>query len=226
MKRVKSKILKRYSITQIFPVDISAEKYLMFRKLWNPNGRYNGSENLIALCIDCSAAYLAETELSEFSKLLKIKKELLQHFALQQAMERIDLETELSEIVNGLAKMDSDQSINELSMEAVRVREKIGNAKILLDSVSDDVLHYYSYIQDLFSQVDSNESGKFDLIANEVHQAFLRIEESGMSKEETVSFLTEWIIRQLKMTDDMRIAANIIISFFIQNCEVFHASAK
>lgn len=221
-KSKKSKGMVDSVVTQVFPENLDAEKYVKFGKHFKVGSDYNSYENLIALCAECSSDYLSAPTEEEFLNLLKIKKDLQQKQKLQQDMYNMDLETDIEEVVNGLADIRDTGKIVELRMEALKVEKKIEKRNVvLLDIVTHNAVRYYHYIEDLFATVDEKKSGTFSLIASEVRTAYLKFSSNGGDQEEIFHLIEEWMMKYLNLTDTFRIAVGIVVSFFVQNCEVF-----
>lgn len=218
----KGKSVKRYKITQIFPDNISRNLYLAFGRHLQIHGNYNHPDNLIAVCTECSTDYLSEPTEEEFLHLLEIKKSLLQRNKLLQGLDDVGLESEISEAINGMINIDKAGELAELRMDALKVRQKIEPTnKLLIDSVTDDVTHYYSYIEGLFADIDGKQSGTFDRIASEVRLAYQKIKNEGLSQEAVFEYMADWLKKKLSVGRRNDMAINAVISFFVQNCEVF-----
>ena len=218
----KGKNVKRYKITQILPDNVSRDLYLAFSKHSRVHGKYNHPDNLIAMCTECSTDYLSEPTEEEFLHLLEIKKALQQRNKLRLGMDNVGLESEISEVVNGMVNIDKAGELAELRMDALKVRQKIEPTnKLLIDSITDDITHYYNYIEGLFSVFVGRESGTFDRIASEVRLAYQKIKNEGLSQEAVVEYMTNWLKEKLPVGQRNQMAISAVISFFVQNCEVF-----
>ena len=218
----KGKNVKRYKITQIFPNDVSRDLYLDFSKHSQTHGNYDHPDNLIALCSECSTDYLSVPTKEEFIHLQKIKKTLQQRNKLRQGMDDVAIESEISEVVNGMINIDKAGELTELRMDALKVRQKIAPTnKLLIDSVTDDITHYYSFIEGLFTDIDGKESGTFDRIASEVRLAYQKIKSEGLSQDAVFEYMTDWLKENLPIEHRNDMAISAVISFFVQNCEVF-----
>ena len=137
-------------------------------------------------------------------------------------MDDVGLESEISEVVNGMKNIDRAGELVELRMDALKVRQKIEPTnKLLIDSVTDDVTHYYCYIESLFADIDGKESGTFDRIASEVRLAYQKIKNEGLSQEAVFKYMADWLKEKMPIGQRNDMAINAVISFFIQNCEVF-----
>lgn len=86
------------------------------------------------------------------------------------------------------------------------------------------VSYYYNYIKNLFGEAEKENKLDFDTVAREVKLCSDRLIKSGLSQERVFSNLVDWI--KGKTTVINIAACEIIISFFIQNCEVFNAITK
>lgn len=62
----------------------------------------------------------------------------------------------------------------------------------------------------------------FDDIAGEVKLSSQKLEKAGLSQEDVIYNLTEWIHNKAFAVDTKgKMACRIVVCFFIQNCEVF-----
>ena len=222
LRNAKGKNVKRYKITQVFPNNVSRDLYLAFSKHSRVLGNYDHPDNLIALCTECSTDYLSEPTEEEFLHLQETKKALQQRNRLRQGMDDVGIESEISDVVNGMINIDKVGELAELRMDALKVRQKIEPTnKLLIDSVTDDVTHYYSYIEGLFADIDGKESGTFDRIASEIRLAYQKIKTEGLSQNAVFEYMTDWLKDKLSVGQRNDRAISAVISFFVQNCEVF-----
>ena len=218
----KRKDVKRYKITQIFPDNVSMDLYLAFSKYLKMSIDYSHPDNLIALCSECSTDYLSDPTIEEFLRLKKIKTKLQQRRKIQMSMENIDIEAEICDVVNGLSNIDDSRELAELRMDALKVQEKIEPVnRLLIDAITDDATHYYNYIEELFAEADEKESGTFDRVASEVNLAYKKIKDNDLTQNEIFSYMSHWLKEKLPIEHRNDMAISAVISFFVQNCEVF-----
>ncbi len=218
----KGKNVKRYKITQIFPDNVSRDLYLAFSKHLQSYCDYNHPDNLIALCAECSVDYLSVPTEKEFLHLQTIKKALQQRSKLQQSMDGVELEEEISNVVYGMMNIDKAGALAELRMDALKVSQKIEPTnRMLIDSITDDVTRYYRYIEELFTDIDGKASGTFDRIASQVRLVYQKIKSERMPQETVFEYMADWLKEKLPVGQRNNMAINAVISFFVQNCEVF-----
>ncbi|MCL1990919.1 MAG: hypothetical protein FWG67_08535 [Defluviitaleaceae bacterium] len=219
VKKVKEKTIEKYKIVHIFPLDLTPEKTHAFQEVKQPIEDLTASENKIALCIDCAESYQIDTTLEEYASLLKIKDTYTKSYRLQQTLNGMALEDEIKEVIHALAKITYVNQLPPfLSLEALEIKKKIHPKHVMLiDDLTGDVLKYYRFIEHTFSQI-----GNFNLIASEIQATFYQIEKDFSDQIEIKNHLTEWMLTKTKMPHQNRRACEIIVAFFVQNCEVFY----
>lgn len=227
MRRKGDNVICKYKVVQIFPENIPQKMFDAFDRICPTNGKYDSDENHMALCTLCALDYEADPTLEVFEQLEKIKRTLVQQNVLHQSLENIDLEEEISHIIIGLIDMTVEAGLVPLNMSALRVEQKIHKEnRLLINSISDDVVRYYKFIEEQFRDADSRVSNTFERVASEVKLAYEKLEGTDLAQEQVYEELIAWTMRKLQYSERHRLAARIVISFFVQNCEVFHEVSK
>ncbi len=218
IETVKSIPKKKYSITQIFPEGLSVQMAEEFNGIYERPADLDAPENLIALSIDESENYLIKPTVEEYKILYEIKQITHKRYKAINAINRIELEEEIRIVLDALMNLKPSEELPKLEYEALRIDEKIDDF-ILKNEVQNHVLSYYRYIESIFS--DSTDS--FDDIAAEIKLTSQKLEKTGFSQEEVISNLEEWIRNKtFAASNKGKLACRIVVSFFIQNCEVFY----
>lgn len=217
IETVKGEPVKRYIITQIFPENLSEEKKEEFSKIYNPPMNLNSMENLIALNEQCSDDYLLKPTADEYKKLYELKRGFSLRYQAKVAIDNATLEEDIRTVISFLMNVDAATELVPLEYDALRIDEKIDDY-ILKTETQFRVVQYYRYVESLFSQSESD----FDLIASEIKIASRKLESKGLSQPDVVRSLSEWIRNKAHMGEDGSLACDIVVAFFVQNCEVFH----
>ena len=227
LRSKKNKVVKRYKVVKIFPDNLTREEFLEFNKVFSVKGQYDSAENLITLCTDCALDYESDVSLEDFEKMIKIKKTLLQQSELRQSLESVDIEEKISDVIGSLVGTVREDKFVELSLQALRVEQKIdGKYGLLINAIRNDAVRYYKYIEEQFGIADSYQTNAFEQIAGEVRLAFEKLEGNSLNQDQIFNELVDWMMRKLKFEDRHRHAVSIVISFFVQNCEVFREISK
>lgn len=218
VKEVKGIPKKKYEITQIFPDDLPSELAATFNAVYPRPKNLDAPENLIALSQEASENYLMSPMVDEYKKLYEIKQVTSKQYKAINAINRIELEAEIRAAIEGLISINPSDMLPQLEYAALRIDQKISDA-LLMNDVRNHVLQYYRYIENIFSEM----TDVFDDIAGEVKLSSQKLEKAGLSQEEVIYNLTEWIHNKAFAGDTKgKMACRIVVCFFIQNCEVFY----
>ena len=218
VEEVKGIPKKKYEITQIFPDDLPSELAATFNTVYPRPKNLDAPENLIALSREASENYLMSPMVDEYKKLYEIKQVTSKQYKAINAINRIELEAEIRAAIEGLISINPSDVLPQLEYAALRIDQKISDA-LLMNDVRNHVLQYYRYIETIFSEM----TDVFDDIAGEVKLSSQNLEKAGLSQEDVIYNLTEWIHNKAFAGDTKgKMACRIVVCFFIQNCEVFY----
>lgn len=183
------------------------------------------SKNKIALCIPCNNAYTANTTKDECLNLLNTKERLSRNSNALEVLDKMYLEEQIEAVIRQIANASPEQLSDELTYNAVRINEKIKKSNIpLLVKVRGFVVPYYNFIKTVFSQLEREGKLIFDDVANDVLRSYRKLQASNLSQDEIYNQLVDWFNK--KTNAQSVVACEIIVAFFVQNCEVFHALAQ
>lgn len=131
----------------------------------------------------------------------------------------VKIEDDLKIVVEGLSKINSSQ-VSHLRLSALELPNKIkGEYGLLLSKVSWQVNLFYYQVVELFECIGSLQGKPFKLIATEISLHYQKLSVECINQEEIFNRLIDWL--QQCVPNASRISYEIIISFFVQNCEVF-----
>jgi cytochrome c553 len=214
--------IRLYERAHIYPHRPTDEQLIALKNV--PKAENSESfENLIALCEDCHDKQDFHTSAEDYMRLYNIKQQLMrQTKALDDAV-TIQIEDEIEGVLKKLKDIETEKLI-PLSYDAISVDKKIAQEnRILLNDIRDKVARYFPFVQETFKNIDKAGLRKFDMIAGEIRLCFLKVNANGLSQEEVFSELVTWL--NSKTQYQSKKACEVIISFFVQNCEVFDAFA-
>lgn len=217
--------VKRYDVVKIFPEDTTpfASEFALIPR---PK-KIDAPTNKLALCRDHAEEYVLEPTADEYAKLREIKDRLAATYSLRVDINDAALEDEIQSVLYGLAGITDDTKLEELPMDALRLDEKIlAENHLLKNDEMTRVLKYYNFIDDLFSAMDRDGTGDFELIASEVEVAYKKLDNGQLTQDEIVNQLAEWIKNKSGVGSKNMRACHIVVAYFIQNCEVFREISK
>lgn len=221
IENIKGVSMRRYTITEIFPRTLSEEDKRSFESVKRCPDSYDDPSNLIALSERASENYLINPTLDEYRELCEIKNILSRRYDAKRTINRLQLEDDIRDVISSLINLPKT-GIVQLEYEALRIEDKIKNNPLLKNEIQRQVVEYYRFIENVFKDLDCD----FDLIASEIKVSSLKLEKAGIPEEEIISSLASWIHSKSNLGSKGITACNIIVSFFIQNCEVFSDEAS
>ena len=108
-----------------------------------------------------------------------------------------------------------------LNYEPVRLTKKFSAAELLLKNrVGMYVTNYYPYIRDCFKELEGINGFRLDALSLQIKSCFLKMEGLSDSKSDIFDQLVNWVMAKTRAAS--REACEAVVSFFVQNCEVFH----
>lgn len=215
-----NQISKGYQIAHIYPHRPTQEQLSVLKNVPRPQD-IESVDNLIPLCLKCHKMQDDHTTVEDYMSLYNLKKQYQGLYKARLIASESCLEPEVKKVLESLNMVDSSDLV-ELTYIPVKIAEKVEN-KILQKKIQSNVVQYFNFVKDQLQALDHIKCGKFELIATQVHQVFLRISQTDLFQEYVFDQIVEWL--QNKVNSD-RSASEIVVSFFVQNCEVFNALTK
>ena len=107
-----------------------------------------------------------------------------------------------------------------LNYAPVRLTKKFSADEFLLKNrVGMYVTSYYPYIRDCFKEQEGVNGFRLDALSLQIKSCFIKMEGLSDNKSNIFDQLVNWVMAKTCSTS--REACEAVISFFIQNCEVF-----
>jgi len=142
-----------------------------------------------------------------------------------QNYDNINLEMELSKIIKRLASLSQEELDVILRFEPSNIDKKILKNEVLLrKEIKNNVAQYYTCIEELLKQSATSNSLFIDRLLKSVQFASENYIEQISSQQQVFEAMVTWLKNKAISTND--IACRIMVSFFVQNCEVFREVTK
>ena len=215
--------LAGYAITEIVPTKPSQEVREELGDLLD-NLPAQVSDNRIALCLDCSNSHIRHTTRDECLALKQTKEKLRRDFDAAIMLDKMYLEEQIEAVLRKIPVESTEEITETLEYEALRVRDKIHSNVPLIIKTEGFVVQYYLFIKTVFAQMEREGTIDFDAVASDVKRSFKKLESNGYSQEEIYAHLVDWFMK--KTNTKSKPPCEIIVAFFVQNCEVFHALSE
>lgn len=180
-------------------------------------------ENKIALCLDCHTEYDANKTVESYNEMLELKRRLYAELRAKKELSGENIEAELTTVVKQLSEVSDEDldGIGKLSYESLKVSQKV-DIFPLRKRIESDVTSFYPFCRQRFKDIDSTGT-KFNIICLSVKKSYLKLKSKGLGKEEIFEQMTDWLVSK---THASRAACGIMVSFFVQNCDVYDEISK
>ncbi len=175
----------------------------------------------IVLCVGCEREIQSATA-EDKSKLLKEKQNLETLSIANDATSRYTIEKEIEEVLRVVDLMDISED-TKLKNEPTKVKNKI-NEQRLKEKVLFNVRRLYRGVNDTLDRLSGENNLNVDTFAKNIKRMYEDASESHLSQSAIFNLLVDSLYE--KTGRNYREACEIIISYFVQRCEVFDEITK
>ena len=217
---------KGYEVAHIYPLNPTTAQALALVSHTMP-ADINGLANVICLCPSCHRKYDKDFKIDEYEKLRTIKDGFIQDANARKSISEHGLREEIKELIDSISNLDDkDLIIFDLQLSASTLNEKLkkGASSVLKRNIRNDVVDYFVTIQDELRLLEQRDQAAVKMLLNQINTYFWAMHSKHPDNKDAIfNYIARWISTKSGKSID---ASRIITSFFVQNCEVFDASAK
>lgn len=220
-KKPDGTIGKLYEIAHIYPINITPEQEKILKNVEILGNDLNDLENLILLCRHCHKAFDNPRKYDEYVEMVNLKKKLMQKTDVLTHYSTYNIEKKIEEVLKKML-LESDLEIEKIDLNYVakEIGNKIGDTnKFFINKIKYNVAEYYSFIKSILLELDEDETMFSENLSCQIKSAYIKFYSITKNKEKTFEYLSDWLNK--KNGDKYKEESQIIISYFIQNCEVF-----
>lgn len=210
---------KLYEVAHIFPNRPTEKEKRILANVEVLGENSECFDNKIVLCRDCHKEYDEHKTIEKYNTMLNLKKKLLQNSKAQTALSHNVVEKELLDVVQQISSLstasDLKSEMEPLSYTVMNVKEKIPSNKFLRNEVENLVSNYFIYLKDLFKSLDEIS---FETIASSFRHSYWQAKKENLDQEEIFESLVNWVKSKTRCSSTI---ARILVSYFIQSCDVY-----
>lgn len=214
------KVLKRFHKAHIYPHSPNTQQKETLKDI-SPPSDIESMDNLIALCKDCHERQDVFTTKEDYLKLYELKQLLAGRYLAKSSLSEVPVESDILKVLKELEVMEPCE-VGTFVMDPIPIKQKI-HSGVFQNKVLGLATLYYPYLRFQFQNMDSRKTQKFAQIATQIKLAFLTAENESMFLEDIFNQMVEWLVHK---TLGCKTSCEVVIAFFIQDCEVFHAVSK
>lgn len=224
-KKGSGKLTKSYEIAHIYPLHPTPEqaKALMGR---DPPIEINSLDNVIALCPTCHTKFDKDFKVEEMDNLRRIKDGFLADTRARETASQYIIQEEVYAILDSITELDCDISTvtpAQFDISTVEQKLKTGMSPLQKNEIKTNAVTFYIRIRDYIRVLEQNDQLAVLILQNQIKTYYLEMQKQHPDNKDAVfNFVAQWISLR---TGRPLLAAKVLTSFFVQNCEVFDVSS-
>lgn len=218
----KGKLFSSQEIAHIYPLNPTPSEERLLSNEARLSLDVDHNDNLIPLCRPCHTKFDKPRTVEGYRELFAIKEAAIAHRKWKEAQSHFPVASELRIIVQKLldGSLETPSAAVSLEYAPKVIEDKLGAfvTPYRMKRVKAEVADYFVGIRELFREMEVSHPLRGDQIAVQVKAHYLALAADKETHETIISRLSDWISRRTQCNS---VAADIIVSFFVQNCEVF-----
>lgn len=181
-------------------------------------------DNLIALCPQCFATYQMDNKKSLVTLLKSRKKSLSNHIESINILSSSELEKGLTDVISNITKLKQKDLVSS-TLDPKGIKDKIDpdHDLHLYLMVTQQVTTYFFKLQEILENLDKRKVIDYEDLQLQMRSIYKKLKKANKSDIEIFEEITHKIHKSTLQTP---LYCQIVVSYFIQKCEVFDAITK
>ena len=179
-------------------------------------------ENMIAMCPRCYATYQLDTGTKKLVKQLQtVKTALVTHHQSIKLIDDIKLDKGITGVIVRIKKLNM-KDLETATMDPKEIKKKVGpeDDVSLYIMVNNYVNTYFIRIREIMINLDKRGEIDYDEIQDQMRAIYKKLKKANKSKLLIFNEITEKVHRATLQDPTY---CQVVVSYFIQSCEVFDA---
>ena len=177
--------------------------------------------NLLALCPRCYGTYSVDDNPKISKELKSVKKIIISHNKNIQLLDDLPLEKGFVGVISRIPKLN-EKELSVVSFDPKEIQQKLEPSEnmALYITVKTYVATYYVKLREIMMNADKRGSIDYDEVQDQMRAIYKRMKKTKKSNAEIFNEIAQKI-HKVSLQED--IYCQIVVSYFIQSCEVFDA---
>ena len=225
-KKGSKKPSKGYEVAHIYPLNPTQSQATALVGYPVPPD-INALENVITLCPTCHTQYDKDFKLDDLIRLRKIKDGYLSETKAKHTVSQHTIQEEVYEILDAIAAFDFDETLlssTKLDVSTVDKKLKTGMSPLQKREIKFNAISFYVRIRDHIRTLEQQDQASVRILQNQINSYYLAMNKQNPENKDLVfNYVAQWISAK---TNKPILAAKVLTSFFVQNCEVFDVGTE
>jgi len=212
---------KNYEIAHIYPLNPTSDEAHLLQNEERLGADVNDEDNLIPLCKICHGQFDKPRTVLEYQELIAIKKKAIERSGQEELWKTHPIKESILKIVDAIYADAVEDIEAEITFTSKKVDEKLNDtiSRPTQRKIKNNVTDYYTFIREKLTLLDKAGDCTSEIISSQIKGFYLIQKGKGVSQQAAFDNIVKWLNAKTKAESND--AAEIITSFFIQNCEVF-----
>ncbi|MBU2925233.1 HNH endonuclease [Colwellia sp. 1_MG-2023] len=218
----KLKNVRVFDVAHIYPLHPTPHEEEILKGETLLSEDIDSEANFIALCKECHKVYDTQKTVKEYRQLVAIKNEINKIKELSVLWDKQTLHKDISVVANKIGLLDELSIKNTLlSYDALKISDKKDDTFGMINEikVSQFILSFFIPIKEALKDLEKQEKAKSTFICSQVKSYYVLLLMKDFNQAQIFEKMTDWFMKNTGITD--RSKSEVLVSFFIQNCEVY-----
>ncbi|WP_025613528.1 ABC-three component system protein [Vibrio parahaemolyticus] len=221
-KKASNVPVRVFDVAHIYPLNATAREIELLANEEKLCEDIDSEGNFIALCKECHKIYDTKKTIDEYRQLVEIKKAANRIRALTETWDTQTLHKDISIVAEKIGQLSQDELADtQLSYNALKVSDKTDNTFGAINEmkVNTFVINYFAHIKESLKRLEMQRKASSLFICNQVRTFYTALLLQNFSQSEIFEHMCEWFMVNTGINE--RTKAEVLVSYFIQNCEIF-----
>jgi hypothetical protein len=213
---------KGYEVAHIYPLNPTKPQAQALSEYPAP-ADVNALENVIVLCPTCHTKYDKDFKIDEFENIRKIKNKYLSDAKAKVSASEHTIQEEIYEILDAIATFDPKELAafppTNFNISTVDRKLRTGMSPLQKHEIKFNAISFYVRIRDHIRRLEQFDQASVKILQNQINSYYLAMNKQNPENKDLVfNYVAQWMSSK---TNKPILAAKVLTSFFVQNCEVF-----
>lgn len=222
VKKTNKSNVRGFDVAHIYPLNpTESEKQLLLNEK-KITQEIDSEDNLITLCKPCHKKYDTNKTVDDYRRLVAIKEEIIKIKKMEDVWNNQSLHQDICIVAEKISSLNKENIKNTiLSLDALSLSNKTNDTFSLPNEIktAEYIKMYYTPISESFKILELENKAKTDFIFQQVKSYYLALKMQNLNQDQIYVNMCQWFMVKTKINELAK--AEILVSFFIQNCEVF-----
>ena len=190
----------------------------------NPNHPRHTIDNLIALCPECASKYMLDTTPNKIERMENIKLRLSSYKDAFNSLDNIKLVDGIERVLHKISEITLTYNTSTLNYTPTNIKNKMDGTNFsLYIKIQSYINHFYIEVESIFKQLELEGQLNYEMLCQQIKYQYTSLSQQGLTQCQIFNQLVTWFS---EITNEDTTPCEVVVSFFVQKCEVFNDISK